>query len=331
MKAQRLAWRVTKVVETVDGHKGDWAQCLPYCLAWKLVLASRETRCLLRAGAFTLCATSDFASFNTHRASLWSLTDPDRHRAWIQQAKMSKTKVSKNAFRRQQKKLKKEVGNCVPTSPRNTDCAIQETPAPAETDVSVPAAPAAGPEDGANLPPASASEEASDSVAEAIDFDFSNLPEFQRVFQRFQEPQEHGAVKPHEKEQVIWEEDNDNIPDEEAELAAPRKSKKQRKRENKLSVAELKAMAQKPELVEWTDADSSDPRLLLSIKPHRNVVPVPAHWSLKREVCTEYSNCWSTQNMSANYGTVSIVKTRYREARVPPSQVHRRYWNRRDA
>jgi len=104
------------------------------------------------------------------------------------------------------------------------------------------------------------------------------------VLQRFQERTADRAIgSQHEKEQVIWDEDNDNIPDEEAEQAAARKSKKQRKRENKLSVAELKAMALKPELVEWTDADSPDPRLLLSIKSHRNVVPVPAHWSLKRE------------------------------------------------
>ena len=83
-----------------------------------------------------------------------------------------------------------------------------------------------------------------------------------------------------EKEHVIWE--ADDIPEEEAERTQPKRSKKQRRRDNKLSVAELKAMAQKPELVEWTDADSSDPRLLLSIKAHRNIVPVPNHWSLKR-------------------------------------------------
>ena len=52
---------------------------------------------------------------------------------------------------------------------------------------------------------------------------------------------------------------------------------------NKLSIAELKALVKKPELVEWTDTSAPDPRLLVSIKSHRNVVPVPGHWSLKRE------------------------------------------------
>jgi splicing factor 3B subunit 2 len=52
---------------------------------------------------------------------------------------------------------------------------------------------------------------------------------------------------------------------------------------NKLSVAELKAMVRRPEIVEWTDTSAPDPRLLVHIKSHRNVVPVPSHWSLKRE------------------------------------------------
>lgn len=50
-----------------------------------------------------------------------------------------------------------------------------------------------------------------------------------------------------------------------------------------MSVAELKASVEKPELVEWTDVTSSDPRLLIAIKGYKNVVPVPNHWSLKRE------------------------------------------------
>lgn len=60
-------------------------------------------------------------------------------------------------------------------------------------------------------------------------------------------------------------------------------SKKARKAQNKLSVAELKALVHKPETVDWTDTSASDPRLLVHIKSYRNVVPVPAHWSLKRE------------------------------------------------
>lgn len=78
--------------------------------------------------------------------------------------------------------------------------------------------------------------------------------------------------------------DDDDIPSEGEEAnKEPKLSKKKRKQASKLSVAELKALVNKPELVEGTDTSASDPRLLVHIKSYRNVVPVPAHWSLKRE------------------------------------------------
>ena len=86
-----------------------------------------------------------------------------------------------------------------------------------------------------------------------------------------------------EKGEVFFD-DDDDIPDEEEEGDKEQKlSKKKRKERDKLSVAELKALVQKPELVDWTDTSASDPRLLVHIKSYRNVVPVPSHWSLKRE------------------------------------------------
>ncbi|KAL1967232.1 hypothetical protein VTN77DRAFT_3278 [Rasamsonia byssochlamydoides] len=84
-----------------------------------------------------------------------------------------------------------------------------------------------------------------------------------------------------EKPQVYFD-DDDEIPDEQEENE-PKLSKKKRKEMNKISVAELKALVRKPEIVEWTDTSASDPRLLVHIKAYRNVVPVPAHWALKRE------------------------------------------------
>ena len=73
------------------------------------------------------------------------------------------------------------------------------------------------------------------------------------------------------------------IPDEDDENARPKLSKKKRKKLNTLSIAELKALVQNPEVVDWHDVSSSDPRLLVVIKAQKNVVPVPGHWSLKRE------------------------------------------------
>jgi splicing factor 3B subunit 2 len=81
----------------------------------------------------------------------------------------------------------------------------------------------------------------------------------------------------------VFHNDDDEIPDEDEEAAEPKLSKKKRKERDKLSVAELKALVRKPELVDWTDTSAQDPRLLVHIKSHRNVVPVPSHWSLKRE------------------------------------------------
>jgi splicing factor 3B subunit 2 len=83
---------------------------------------------------------------------------------------------------------------------------------------------------------------------------------------------------------VVFFDDDDQIPDEEEEASGQTKlSKKKRKKLNKLSIAELKALVKNPEVVEWHDVSSSDPRLLVQIKAQRNIVPVPSHWALKRE------------------------------------------------
>ena len=51
----------------------------------------------------------------------------------------------------------------------------------------------------------------------------------------------------------------------------------------RLTVAELKQLVKKPEVVEWTDVTAADPRLLLHHKSYRNAVPIPMHWSAKRD------------------------------------------------
>lgn len=105
--------------------------------------------------------------------------------------------------------------------------------------------------------------------------------QFQQIVSRFDKIANKDA-QPEEKAEVFYDDDNDEIPEDEEE--GPRKmSKKARKALNSLTVAELKALVRRPELVEWTDVDAPDPRLLVSIKSQRNIVPVPSHWSLKRE------------------------------------------------
>ncbi|KAI8054355.1 hypothetical protein BDF22DRAFT_678680 [Syncephalis plumigaleata] len=60
-------------------------------------------------------------------------------------------------------------------------------------------------------------------------------------------------------------------------------SKKKLKKLNRLTVAELKQLVTKPEVVEWVDATAADPKLLVNLKSYRNTVPVPIHWSQKRK------------------------------------------------
>lgn len=108
--------------------------------------------------------------------------------------------------------------------------------------------------------------------------------QFANIFAKFKEEnKEDPALKEPEKPEVYYD-DDDNIQDEdEEEETKKRLSKKARKAASKLSIAELKAIVRKPEIVEWTDTSAQDPRLLVNIKSARNVVPVPTHWSLKRE------------------------------------------------
>lgn len=59
-------------------------------------------------------------------------------------------------------------------------------------------------------------------------------------------------------------------------------SKKARKQASRLTVAELKQLVRRPDVVEVEDVTAADPRLLVYLKSYRNTVPVPRHWCSKR-------------------------------------------------
>ncbi|CAM9575835.1 unnamed protein product, partial [Ectocarpus fasciculatus] len=65
--------------------------------------------------------------------------------------------------------------------------------------------------------------------------------------------------------------------------AGPRLSRKARKLKSRLSVAELKQLVQRPDVVEAHDVTAADPRMLVFLKSYRNTVPVPRHWCQKRK------------------------------------------------
>lgn len=62
-----------------------------------------------------------------------------------------------------------------------------------------------------------------------------------------------------------------------------RLSKRKLKKLSRLSVAELKQLVARPDVVEMYDVTARDPKLLVQLKAHRNTVQVPRHWCYKRK------------------------------------------------
>ncbi|CAG8445068.1 2051_t:CDS:10 [Scutellospora calospora] len=117
--------------------------------------------------------------------------------------------------------------------------------------------------------------------------------EFSKVFAHFQITKDETEVKSEIKEEKneilkIQSEtrtrDSENDSENESEDDRQDKvSKKKLKKMNRLSVAQLKQLVKRPEVVEWVDVTAADPKLLVSLKAYRNTVPVPQHWSQKRK------------------------------------------------
>lgn len=126
--------------------------------------------------------------------------------------------------------------------------------------------------------------DSNENTADAeMDVDDPLMKHFQTVFAKFSEAGETETSANVDKPEVYYDDDNDDIPDEEKEEAQILQSKKKKKTRSKLTVAELKAVVPRPELVEWTDTSAPDPQLLISLRSARNVVPVPGHWGQKRQ------------------------------------------------
>ncbi|TEY40963.1 hypothetical protein BOTCAL_0411g00110 [Botryotinia calthae] len=192
-------------------------------------------------------------------------------------------KMTKNQMRRAKKKEQKKAAQMTPTPeadvPEDTEPKVEATE-PAET----------------TEKPIKSDEEQAKNDEDPLEADITgfniseddpNFAMFKNIMERFgataEEDQAAKDVDIGDKGEVFFDGD-DEIPDEDEEAdKEPKLSNKKRKERDKLSVAELKALVRKPELVDWTDTSASDPRLLVHIKSYRNVVPVPNHWSLKRE------------------------------------------------
>ncbi|CAG9766267.1 unnamed protein product [Ceutorhynchus assimilis] len=76
--------------------------------------------------------------------------------------------------------------------------------------------------------------------------------------------------------------DNEDFEDKKAEDKS-KMSKRKLKKLTRLSVAELKQLVHRPDVVEMHDVTARDPKLLVQLKAHRNTVQVPRHWCFKRK------------------------------------------------
>ncbi|KAJ7043451.1 DUF382-domain-containing protein [Mycena alexandri] len=122
-------------------------------------------------------------------------------------------------------------------------------------------------------------------VSEQLDANNSVLEAFSDVFARFQLPPEEstqGRDPLNLKGEVIYS-DDDMASEGDSDAEAKPVSKKKQRKLSRLTVAELKRLVKKPEVVEWTDVTAADPRLLLHLKSQRNTIPIPIHWSAKRD------------------------------------------------
>lgn len=77
--------------------------------------------------------------------------------------------------------------------------------------------------------------------------------------------------------------DDDGMGDDDKKDDKDRMSKRKMKKLTRLSVAELKQLVNRPDVVEMHDVTARDPKLLVQLKAHRNTVQVPRHWCFKRK------------------------------------------------
>lgn len=96
--------------------------------------------------------------------------------------------------------------------------------------------------------------------------------------EKIQEPVVEFKKAPKPIDEYDDEEDEEKKHDEKKKL-----SKRKMKKLTRLSVAELKQLVSRPDVVEMHDVTARDPKLLVQLKAHRNTVPVPRHWCFKRK------------------------------------------------
>lgn len=121
-----------------------------------------------------------------------------------------------------------------------------------------------------------------------IDENDEKFAEFQRIFDKFDPAnvQTEQDDKPSTTTDNMMYSDDEEYEDDDylgADSQHQQNALVKSKKKEKIPLAELKASTSKPDLVDWHDADAMEPFLLVHLKSAPNVVPVPSHWTQKRE------------------------------------------------
>ncbi|CED82612.1 Splicing factor 3b, subunit 2 [Phaffia rhodozyma] len=188
-------------------------------------------------------------------------------------------KLSRNQLKRDKKKAKKANAS-VETPNGHTDHTDAET-----TDAESTVDAESEVESELSTPATSV-----EDLTASIDLSDPAFASFASVLQRFQADDQSTPVDGvggdgiASKGEVIYSDEEDEDEEDQDERAEKEKlSKKKQRKLARLTVADLKSLVSHPEVIEWTDPTARDPRLLVELKSYRNTVPVPGHWSAKRD------------------------------------------------
>lgn len=189
-----------------------------------------------------------------------------------------KQKLTKNQRRKLKKKRRKEAKRKDQEQKQNSEEAGQESTESIEEETAYPP--------GVEI----------EYVAEKLEITDPSMRQFAKIFEAFRlseelkplektEPkvEERAEKKREEKKDSGVDAEDSDEEDQQPESDVPKLSKKKLRKMNRLSVAELKQLVNRPDVVEMHDVTARDPKLLVYLKAYRNTVPVPRHWCFKRK------------------------------------------------
>lgn len=127
-------------------------------------------------------------------------------------------------------------------------------------------------------------------VTDAVPENDPMFAEFANVFQRFtahaHTPEESKPEVPADGKHIEDDYSATSLEYSESDEESEPLSKRQLRKLNKVTLADLKSSTPLPQVVEWYDVDARDPFFHVALKAQLNCVPIPAHWTNKRDYLT---------------------------------------------